>query len=315
MTYDQLLQRVFSAALEPVDGEGVGTAVEHLASRRARCEDDLEASILSCAGLNRPWLVHAVGLQASIRRLLSERPSGLEALAPTSILSFCASEAGGNHPRAIETTITPDGTGGAKLSGVKRWATLAPVADYLVVIASAGRDGDHNELQAVLLPAESPGVYVEDMTIPGARGNTLHLPNGLVQLEEVRLQKERLLTGDGYLDFLKPFRTLEDLIIAASKAAAMIGLALRHEGEESVIERVIGVLGSLHAVAREPHLPSSHLVIGAAEAALDEQLAVLVDSLPEDLASWWRAAADVQVATSAKARRRSTALRHLGSAE
>ena len=315
MTYDDLLRSLLTAAADPLDGDGVGAAIEHLASRRGESADDLEAVLSSAVAMDRPWLVHAAALQASIRRLLADRglePRGLER---SDILCFCASEAGGNHPRAIETALTQSPSGGWSLRGVKRWATMAPIADRLLIIASEGRDEERNHLRALLVPADASGLYVEDMTIPGAQGTTLHLPNGLVQIEDVRITDEMILPGDGYSDYLKPFRTIEDLFVNASRAAALIGLARRHDGSEEVIGRLVGVLGSLRVASVDPHAPSSHLMIGAAEPALDEQLALLVEVLPEPLAGWWRATAELQVAGTAKARRRTTALRRLGEPE
>lgn len=315
MTYDDLLQQLFAASSEPLGEEGLGASVERLAQRRAESVDDFQAALITCSQLDRPWLVYAVALQAALRRLIDDRGAAPAGLGAGDILCFCASESGGNHPRAIETTIEKGPGGGSTMRGVKRWATLAPAADGLLVIASVHRDEERNHLRAVMLPADAPGLYVEDMTIPGAKGSTLHLPNGLVQIEDVAIHDDMMLPGDGYADYLKPFRTLEDLFGSASRAAAMLGLARRHAAPESVVERIVGILGSLQAVATAPHRPASQLVIGAAEAALDEQLAVLVTSLPEALASWWNASAEVQVAASAKARRRSTALQRLGDPE
>ena len=315
MTFDDLLQRILAAATEPFGGEGLGPAVEHLAERRSQSSDDFQASLVTCSQVDRPWLVYAIALQAALRRLLEDRAATPTSLGSSEILCFCASEAGGNHPRAIETVIQQGPGGGSTMRGVKRWATLAPVADRLLVIASVGWKDERNHLRALLVPADTPGLYVEDMTIPGAKGTTLHLPNGLVQIEDVRVLDEMMLPGDGYSDYLKPFRTLEDLFGSASRACAMLGLARRHEAPEAVIERIVGVLGSLQAVSDAPHRPASQLVIGAAEAALDEQLVDLVTSLPEPLAGWWTASAEMQVAATAKARRRSTALKRLGDSE
>src|SRR4051794_5502756 len=54
----------------------------------------------------------------------------LEALAGEGSAAFCVTEAGGNHPRAIETQLV-DG----RVTGRKAWATLADRADHLVVVA------------------------------------------------------------------------------------------------------------------------------------------------------------------------------------
>lgn len=311
MSYDVLLQRLFQAARAPLDIDGVGAVVEFLAAVRAEERDDLVASLVASSRLDRPWLVHTVALQASIRRLLSDCGATPDDLGPSEVLCFCASEAGGNHPRAIETRLEEANAGEFSLRGVKRWATLAPVADRLLIIASTGRDEQRNHLRAVLVPGDATGLYVEDMTMPGGQTSSLHLPNGLVQIEDVAVAQSAVLPGDGYSCYLKPFRTLEDLFVNASTAAALLGMARRHAAPDAMIERIVGVLGSLHAASLKPHDASSQLMIGAAEAELHDQISDLATVLPDAAASWWRSIGDIQVAASAKARRRATALQRL----
>ena len=70
--------------------------------------------------------------------------------------ALCATEAGGAHPRAIASSLTPDPAGGQRLSGQKRFATFAHDADILLVVASMGADAaGRNRLRVARVDPEA----------------------------------------------------------------------------------------------------------------------------------------------------------------
>ncbi len=77
---------------------------------------------------DRLGFAFAAGYQSALVALVPDLPESY-------LTGLCATEEEGNHPRAIHTRLEPD-AGGHLLSGEKRWATLAPLARELLVVAS-----------------------------------------------------------------------------------------------------------------------------------------------------------------------------------
>src|SRR5690606_36403573 len=69
----------------------------------------------------------ASGYQAALRAMIPELPREVP-------VAFCISEADGNSPKAIRSSLVADGDG-FRLSGEKRWSTLGPAAGLLLVAA------------------------------------------------------------------------------------------------------------------------------------------------------------------------------------
>lgn len=134
------------------------------------------------------------GYQAALRALLPEQTTGRMA-------ALCATEAAGNHPRSIETTLH-DGV----LTGDKTFVSLGPWANLLVVVATQGQDErGRNRLVACIVEPGSPGVTVDALApLPVVPD----VPHGRLALRGARPRE--VLAGDGYAAVLKrsaPWRT------------------------------------------------------------------------------------------------------------
>ena len=270
-----------------------------------------EATLLTAARTDRPWVGAAVAIQGAIHTLLKDVEHPLQGRAGECV-AFCASEMGGNRPSAIETTVQHDASGGLVLNGRKRWATLGPMASHLVVIASERQDSERNHLRAAVIPTDRSGVFIEEMTIPGSMPNSLRLPHSLINLDGVAVDQNELMVGDGYSAFMKPYRTIEDAFGVAAQAASLLAMALRHGAEAEAVDGVVALIASLRAVVLEDLTqPSSHLVVSAAEKALPALIPAIAAHLPDDIASWWVVEDGVAVAPTAKGLRRSRALERL----
>ncbi len=270
-----------------------------------------EATLLTAARTDRPWVGAAVAIQGAIHRLLDGVDHPLQKQAGECI-AFCASEMAGNRPSAIETTIARKPGGDWTLTGTKRWATLGPMSSHLVVIVSESRDEERNHLRAVVIPSDRAGVLIEEMTIPGSVPNSLRLPHSLIHLDGVAVERAEVLAGDGYSSYLKPYRTIEDLFGTAAQASSLLAMGCRHGAPVEAIEGLVALIASLRAVVLEDlGTPSSHLVVSAAEAALPQLIPAIEPCLPADVASWWAVGETVPVAQTAKGIRRSRALEQL----
>jgi hypothetical protein len=114
------------------------------------------------------------------------------------------------------------------------------------------------------------------------------------------------LPGDGYRDYLKSFRTLEDLHVAA----ALTGLFLHESLELSKKEQLLGLLAGLESLSRLPPLDAGvHLALSG---IYQNMIALFdIEALPESphKALWQRDVALFRVAGNVREKRREAAWR------
>jgi GAF domain-containing protein len=130
-----------------------------------------------------------------------------------------------------------------------------------------------------------------------------------LRFEDVRLPDEALLPGDGYSAYVKPFRTVEDLHVHGAVAAYLLREALLRSWPKSWVERAVGHLQAMRALASEDRdAPATHIALAGALAAGDA-LRAEADAhwaaAAEDEASrrWQRDRELLKVASSARTRR------------
>ena len=149
----------------------------------------VEDAVSGGAAADRLGVAFAAGYAAALRALVPDLPRGERA-------ALCATEEGGGHPRAILARFD-----GATVTGRKTFVTGGLDAVRLLVVARDGGD----VLRLVSVSARGPGVvFVPLPPTPFAP----EVGHAALQLEGAPAE---LLPGDGYTDYLKPFRTIEDL--------------------------------------------------------------------------------------------------------
>lgn len=163
---------------------------------------------------------------------------------PTELVSLSFTEPRGRDRAPMKTRRTRVGSGAAILEGEKVWATLASVADRILVIAGDGAPSD-------VVPEPLVGAFVAR----GARGLTLEpmpetpfcpdVPHARLALEAVEVPDADLTDG-AYARFVKPFRPLEDQCVGAALARYLTVLALRSGCASDTLAR--GVSLSLRAL-------------------------------------------------------------------
>ena len=331
MTLDPVLSHLLSARPAPLaagdDPAGWYRSFheEALAPRRTRANggagpsgrDHFAHGLLGGFVADRPAWAMVAGHQAAVRRLAWER-GGLDLLPDGGIVAFCASEEGGAHPRAVRSSLTKMPDGGFRLDGRKRWATLAPSAAALLVIASVGRDGDRNRLRALCVPSDRPGIEISPMELGDRAPTNPEVRHAVVDLTEVPVAAGEVMDGDGYADAIKPFRTIEDLYIGAATTAYNLALARRFGWPEAAVEDLLLLLVAAGALAFGPlDEPAAHLGVAAlarATARVRADHAEHWDLVDEAAAAAWRrAAAGGGVAARAKELRRRGAWTRLAS--
>jgi acyl-CoA dehydrogenase len=203
---------------------------------------------------NRVAGAFAGGYQGALRALVPGR------LGDDEIASFCVSEPGGNSPRAIEARLTPRAAGGFTLSGHKRWSTMAPVASVLLVAAHEGADpARRKRFKLVRVAAAAPGVTIQRMPpttfIP-------EIPHAELQLSDVAIGPDAPLPGDGYAEYVKRFRTVEDICIHGAVLGYVLGAARRFDFPDTVIERTASAIVATRLLSElDPDSAETHIAL------------------------------------------------------
>lgn len=210
----------------------------------------------------------ASGYQAAAAALFADR---------SQVWAMCATEDGGNHPRAIRTSLR-----GSRLYGAKAFVTLAEFATRLAVIFRDGEVDGRPSLRLAIVRAEDAEMQaLPRLPMVPEIGHARCVLDGVEPLE--------VLDGDAYLGVLKPFRTIEDIHVLL----AFCGLVLRYGAGRN---RAASAAVALSALAeRDPLDPAVHVALGG----VFEDLDGLGPGIPE----WARDGALLKIAGKARARR------------
>ncbi len=236
-----------------------------------------------------PGLAFLAGYQAALRALWPDAPPGLGAL--------CTTERRKLRP-ADMTSRCENG----QLTGSKDFVTAGDAAQWLLVSAREEGAGESPRLGLFVVEPSGAGVSLvagPDLPI------VPDIAHGRLSLEQAA---GRRLPGDGWSEYVKPFRTHEDLHVLAALTAWLYGIALPEQWPRPLALRLLGVLAAAAEVARQPaNEPATHLLL----AALLEQFAALQPEVDRALmesqgswnAMWKRDRAVLGIARDAQTRR------------
>ena len=252
----------------------------------------------------------ASGYQAALRALLPHLPHD-------TLAAFCVTEAQGNRPRDIRTTIAPQADGMLRIDGAKRWTTLGPAGTLLLIVgALAGApDPQRPTLRVARVRVPTPGLLLEVM--PPTRF-VPEVPHAEVLMQDLRVNADALLPGDGYDRYVKPFRTIEDLHVTLAVLAYLLREARARRWPAAFTEQVVATLVLLSELAAEDaNAPTTHVALaGALHAAhrLYADAQPLWAAAGDDPAAmrWQRDAALFEVAGTARRQRAERAWERLG---
>ncbi|MEV6063433.1 acyl-CoA dehydrogenase family protein [Nocardia asteroides] len=186
------------------------------------------------------------GYQEALRALVPT-------LGDTGLTSMCATEANGARPSAMTTTVSAEGF----VSGTKSFATLGEFATRFLVIARAGEQADGRaELRAVLVPAGAGTVVTPLPSLPFAP----EVPHATVTFDAA---PGDLLPGDGYADYLKPFRTVEDLHVVAAVLGQLLRVARQASWPAEAVEQLLALFAGVRGLgAEDPGSVGVHIALG-----------------------------------------------------
>ncbi len=227
--------------------------------------------------------------------------AALQALVPgDGVRSLCITEARGNSPKDIDTVFD-----GETVTGKKKWATAGPLATELLVCAKTGVDEQgRNKLVMVRVPAKSAKLVASSAPfVP-------EIPHAEVELDHVRATG--VLPGDGYTEYVKPFRTIEDVHVHTALLGYLIGVCRRHDFARDLIEQLLASAIAMRALGTaDPKSPATHVALagaitGASRLVLEVERA-WEEVEDEEWERWQRDRALLRVAGANRAARRDAA--------
>lgn len=245
-----------------------------------------------------PGLAFLAGYQAALRALWPQAPRGLGAL--------CATEGRQMRPAELQTRVA-DG----RVSGRKGFVIAAEEVQWLLVAAREEAEGESPRLAMLQLPADAAGVRLE---AGPSLGMIPDVPHARLQLEAAPAER---LPGDGWSDYVKPFRSFEDLYIHAALLAWFWSLGEECDWPQGLRLRLLAQLAAACELARQNlREPGSHLLL----AGLFAEFAALRPELEAALAAgpaqwnqlWLRDRGVFELAGVARAKRLQQALQALG---
>ncbi len=215
-------------------------------------QDLIDQSIY--CGYHAPGVAWAflAGYQHALQTLFGS-PDG------NSLAALCTTEKGSSHPAAIQTKIDTINESTSTVHGQKDFVSFADIVDYLYVSCSHGQTDNQNQIKVVAVPVNRQGVQIDLLPDLPFVSEAKH---GRVTLNEVSVSSTEVITGDGFTDFVKPFRWHEDLHVLAALLAYLLSLSRRFDWETAFQERLLTKLYNIQQLAKESATsPLNHLII------------------------------------------------------
>jgi acyl-CoA dehydrogenase len=276
---------------------------------------DANPAELAVAGgfaADRVGWAFASGYQAALRALMPD-------LSHDTLAAFCVTEAEGNRPRDIRTTIAPQPDGTLRIDGAKRWTTLGPASTLLLIVgALPAPDGAGRAvLRVARVPLPTPGLALQPM--PPTRF-VPEVPHAQVLMHDVRVSADTLLPDDGFDAYVKPFRTIEDVHVTLAVLTYLLREGRARRWPAAFNEQAVAALSLLSQLAGEDsRAASTHIALAG---ALRIAHRLYADAMPlwaatgDDPAAqrWQRDAPLFEVAGSAREQRAERAWERLRAA-
>ena len=262
--------------------------------------EPVDAAVVGGFTGDRPAYAFASGYEAALRQMVPSLPDGV-------VAAICVTESGGAHPRAIESRLEPaDEPDTYTLSGDKTFVTCANEAGILLVAATMGTDATgRNRIRLAMVERIASGMTITPMEdlpfIPEIKHGTVHL-------DRVLIEESQLLPGDGYANYIKPFRTIEDLHVIAGLLGYLFREACRFKWPRDIREEILCLLIGIKAlVGHDPLAAEVHIATGG----LMRQVNNLLDRIeplwdqvaPEIQRRWIRDRNMLNIAANARAKR------------
>jgi|CXWL01.1.fsa_nt_gi hypothetical protein len=238
--------------------------------------DPIHQAIVGGFVADRVGWAFASGYQAALRALFPDAPADR-------ICALCVTEVDGNSPKAIKSSLTKAG-GEWTLEGSKKWTTLGPEgALFFVAARDEAASSERASIRIARVASNAQGLKIEKMA---ATNFVPEVPHAQLRFSDLKLDEAAILPGDGYEQFVKPFRTIEDIHVQAAVLSYLMREGQRLSWPEHWLERLSALLAALGKLSdMPPSHPETHIALAGA-------LAIGAGLVSETDEFWKRSATD-----------------------
>src|SRR6185436_5116757 len=141
--------------------------------------DPIHQAIIGGFVADRVGWAFASGYQAALRALFPDAPADR-------ICALCVTEADGNSPKAIKSSLKKNGEGWL-LNGAKRWTTLGPEgALFFVAARDEAASEERPSIRIARVDSRAPGLKIEHMP---ATKFVPEVPHAQLQFENLKVKE------------------------------------------------------------------------------------------------------------------------------
>ena len=191
--------------------------------------------------------------------------------------ALCITEEGGGHPGAVKTTLEKEDSS-YKINGRKQFISMVDYAEKIFVAATTGKDENgRNKLKVAVVEKKTTGVEIEQMPdlsfIP-------EIKHGVVYFKDVIIDEAQILPHDGFVHYVRPFRTVEDIHVMGATIGYFFRTAVLFEWDRSIQEKLIHLYINLRTLSfQDPSSAYTHIALGG--------LLQFLNSFVEDIEQLW----------------------------
>lgn len=191
------------------------------------------------------------GYQAALEKMFPT-------IAPHQVKALCVSEGKGIPLNAIKTTLVNN-----RINGLKNYITAGSEVQHLLVLCRTEESKNGRPLlKMVHLPSDTANCQITDFEMPFMQ----EVKHGKLALDNTKILDNQILEGDGFSEYTKPFRTLEDICIAAAHQSMLLRQAIDYQWDESIRDHLLFQLFSLKNLINLPLVAKeTHLLVAANE--------------------------------------------------
>eukprot|EP01080_Neovahlkampfia_damariscottae_P004677 gene4677-8249_t len=173
------------------------------------------------------------------------------------LTSFCATEKTKGSPiDSTKTTIKKINENYSIIEGEKSFVTFGKFSKHLLVTVK-----DENEkLKCILIDSNVSGISFDE---PQKKLNFLNeVPHSKIKFNNIKISNSCILEGDGYSDYYKKFRTIEDVHVIGSFLGYFLRVGRLSKWNEFLLIRILKLILSLNDLLQFDLLnPITHLLL------------------------------------------------------
>ena len=263
---NDVIGRLFEISHQPVSELSITQWKALFDDERANWQHSIDQALLGGVLADRTAFAFSSGYLSALRLMFPNFPHD-------GFASLCVTEEEGNHPKAIKTTLKKC-DGQWVLNGLKTFVTGGCDAEQLFIAATTevvvnGRQ----QIRVVRVLAGLQGMLVTELpTLPFVP----EVSHAKVQFENSVINATDILPGDGYSDYVKLFRTIEDVHVSMAILGYVARTAILHQWSAFLIEKILTlVLSHRQLGLMDPSCTMTHLALAGAR----QQMDVLLESV------------------------------------